>query len=356
MNTSVLAMVLKLLLVWGTPLVLAALILRRIGRWFDLSHPWWTHLPAAWVYAGTVGLATCVLALGGDAPVAYINSVNQYPTFGEFLSYFAPLGILWLGLSMLIDELWARQEIRKSFNWMSLLDEAVLGFMLILAYGKDYQFHPGPHGTLPATVALNYPIARVVAAMLAAAVLLELFRRPAPREPYVAAEGTGLLEAELAKRAASGERIAYFEGQNPAYVTILVVVVCASLVFGAAVSWRSTPWVAFLLLLAAGAVTLVCGGLRVSVTSTLLEVRLGMLGIRLLTLPTAEISEAAIHDFAPLKDFGGYGLRANREMMAFFFAGNRGVKITTVQGKRYLVGSDHPERLAAVLRAVTGQR
>ena len=36
-------------------------------------------------------------------------------------------------------------------------------------------------------------------------------------------------------------------------------------------------------------------------------------------------------------------------MKGYFFRGNRGVLIETESGKKYLIGSDHPERLAAVL-------
>ena len=64
------------------------------------------------------------------------------------------------------------------------------------------------------------------------------------------------------------------------------------------------------------------------------------------------IAEAGLHEFAPLKDFGGYGIRFNREMKAYYLRGTRGVLLTTTGGKKYLVGSDHPERLLAVLQAM----
>lgn len=61
------------------------------------------------------------------------------------------------------------------------------------------------------------------------------------------------------------------------------------------------------------------------------------------------------HAFNAVRDFGGYGIRANREMRAFFFQGERGVKVTTSDGRRYLIGSDHPARLAAVIEAARRQ-
>ena len=61
-------------------------------------------------------------------------------------------------------------------------------------------------------------------------------------------------------------------------------------------------------------------------------------------------------EYAPLKDFGGYGIRFGKGMKAYILRGTRGVKITTLNGKKYLVSSDHPERLLAVLQMVTGER
>jgi hypothetical protein len=355
MEMTVLMKMMVLVLLVAIPSLIAPLLLRKVRSWFGLSHPWWTHLPAVGVLLVTTEWTALLIVFGAEGPSAYVNHVNQYPTLGQFVSYFAPIGILVIGISVLIDELWARQEIRKTFNWMSLLDEVAIGVML--GYGKAHYFFPSTValGTLRHTVGINGPGATLVAVMIAAAALLEAFRRPAPREKHVIAE-TGALEAELTRRAESGERIAYFESQNPAHVTVLVIVVGALLIFAAVMSWRATmPWVALLLLLTAGATALVYGGMRVSVTSTLLDVRLGMLGIRLLTLPTAEINEVSVGGAAGVQDLGDRG-RQNREVRAFSLSGPKGVGITTALGRKYLIGSDHPERLAAVLRAVMAKR
>jgi len=39
-------------------------------------------------------------------------------------------------------------------------------------------------------------------------------------------------------------------------------------------------------------------------------------------------------------------------MTAYFLRGSRGVKITTINEKQYLIGSDHPDELNAVLKAL----
>lgn len=80
----------------------------------------------------------------------------------------------------------------------------------------------------------------------------------------------------------------------------------------------------------------------------------GILGLKVLRLKTEDITNAEMHEFAPLKDFGGYGIRFNREMKAYFLRGTKGVKLTTANGRRYLIGTDLPERLLTVLKALTG--
>ena len=268
----------------------------------------------------------------------------------QFLGNLVGVSLLLIGLSIFLDELWARQETRKTFNWMSLLDEAVVGLVVCGALASlDRDAHRGAGGPSMARLL-------IVAAPVVIALILELARPYVPREDLVQVEDTSALEAELTRRKAAGERIAYWEAQNPAWMTALIVAVAALLAFGAVMSYRQAPWLSFLLLVLGAGLFLIYGGLRVSVTEGLVEVRLGMLGIRLLTMPTGEIAEVGVHTFAPLKDFGGYGIRGNREMKAYFVRGNRGVLLTSASGEKYLVGSDHPERLATVLRVVAPQR
>jgi hypothetical protein len=98
------------------------------------------------------------------------------------------------------------------------------------------------------------------------------------------------------------------------------------------------------------------GGFRTSVTPQEISVRFGLPGLKLLRLNTSEIAGIELTDFAPIGDFGGYGIRVNREMTAYYLRGNRGVKLTTLKGKKYLIGSDHPEELFAVIQTVVKNR
>jgi hypothetical protein len=78
--------------------------------------------------------------------------------------------------------------------------------------------------------------------------------------------------------------------------------------------------------------------------------------MRLLKLAVAQIQSALSDTFSPLADFGGWGIRFGRGGLGYIYNGNRGVRITTHAGKRYTIGSDRPDELAAVLQAAIAAR
>jgi hypothetical protein len=41
-------------------------------------------------------------------------------------------------------------------------------------------------------------------------------------------------------------------------------------------------------------------------------------------------------------------------MKAYYLSGTRGIKFTMTNGKKYLIGSDHPEQMQAVVSSSTG--
>ncbi len=63
-----------------------------------------------------------------------------------------------------------------------------------------------------------------------------------------------------------------------------------------------------------------------------------------------EIRDARVVEFSPLRDYGGWGIRAGREGICLNQRGRRGVRFEHL-GHSYLVGSDAPERLLAALAA-----
>lgn len=60
--------------------------------------------------------------------------------------------------------------------------------------------------------------------------------------------------------------------------------------------------------------------------------------------------DAEVVDYRPLRDYGGWGLRWSPfKGAAVTVSGTRGVKVRTPKGRSVLVGSQHPEALAAAL-------
>jgi len=164
------------------------------------------------------------------------------------------------------------------------------------------------------------------------------------------------LDEDISRRLKSKAPFVYWDYQNPLYVSLISVLMPLLMVGIAVWIWFEQPWLSGLLLVATIPSFIMYGGLRVIITRHDLTIRLGILGIKVLQLKLADIDAVEKHEFAPLRDFGGYGIRFNREMQAYYLRGNRGVKITTANGKKYLIGSDNTERLAAVISLVSGRK
>lgn len=310
-----------------------------------LYHPLWAHIPALAILGLMIYRFFSAMPLPDRVPLQF--DFGGVPTrWGSPWELFATvigIGFLWLGISILCDELWARQERRKTFNWMSLLDEAVIGMMAgaFLSYGD---FHAAQHSGPGWPVMLHW-----MARLVIVAAVLEYFRPFVPHEESYQPEDTGRLEAEIGAYLEEGKPWVYWENQNPAWLTWVVVVSTAYMFFGAGQAYSKSPTIAAFVLLPALLLFALYGGLRVIVSPVRLQVRLGVFGIPVLKIWLRDVTEVKLHEFSPLKDFGGYGIRVNREMKAYYMRGNRGALVTTSSGKKYLVGSDHPERLAAVL-------
>ena len=324
-----------------------------------LYHPFWTHLPAVvlvlviaaefllhrWVFQNTIPI--------------HFTLTGEPDRWGQWWQLLLPMAIFVLAMlafSIFCDELWARQERRKSFNWISLFDEFAIGVTtgLIIGYFQQAFMGTSSVGYFPSPLWSWLWLAGTAFAAVAFAALLELMRPHRSAQTLIPRADTSAMETEMRHRVQSGERWVYWEQQNPRWMSALVFAVGVLLVIGALYLWGFQPWLSVLLCVVGLAFLLLYGGMRVLVTNEYLIVRLGILGLRLLSLPISVIAQAEVHEFSPLQDFGGYGIRFNREMKAFFFHGNRGVKISTATGKHYLIGSDTPEQLAVVIQAVQG--
>lgn len=323
-----------------------------------LYHPWWTHLPALMLLAAlAVEFLRNRWIFAYRIPVHFNlrGEITRWGSGWEILLATAIPSLVLFAMSVLLDELWARQERRKSFNWLSLFDEALLGIQAGLIFSFLQQAFPGntPGGMAGFNQLPAWPwLAGATAGAVAAAVMLELTRpyRQAPAAlPHA---DTHLTEESVRGSLLAGQRWIYWESQNPRWIGPLALGLGLAFIAVGVVFWRFSPWLSLLYLALAPVFFILYGGLRVAVNSQRLEVRLGIAGVRLLRLPVRDIAAVAVHDFSPLRDFGGYGIRFNRRMTAFFFRGTRGVTVETVRGKTYLIGSDTPEQLATVIQAI----
>jgi len=56
-----------------------------------------------------------------------------------------------------------------------------------------------------------------------------------------------------------------------------------------------------------------------------------------------------VRDYSPLKDYGGWGIRFGPKGQAYNVSGSKGVVLVLEDGKRLMVGSQHPDELAAAI-------
>jgi hypothetical protein len=316
-----------------------------------LYHPWWTHLPAAALVAAMVVAVVQAVPLPASAGVhfGFNGQPDRYGSPWGVVAFVLGYSVFFLALSVFLDELWARQERRKTFNWMSWFDEAMVGFMAGMLTAYLASLRGGPALVMPWGA-----VAGTVLFAVLAAVLLEYRRSYVPGPvPAPSGEDTEGLALAVRENMAAGRQWAFVDVQAPWWSDLVVVLVSVLQMVAAVMVWPASPWLSLLMLAIGLAIWLLYGGLRMVVLPDRVEVRLGLLGLRLLRIRAGEIAAVEVYSFSPLRDFGGYGIRINREMTAYFFRGNVGVKVRTANGKQYLLGSDHPERLAAVIMAVS---
>jgi hypothetical protein len=67
-------------------------------------------------------------------------------------------------------------------------------------------------------------------------------------------------------------------------------------------------------------------------------------------VPVSQISSVEMVTYDPEKDYGGYGIRSNRDGTAYLANGKHGVRIRLANGSSLVVGSQRAGDLAAVLR------
>ena len=109
-----------------------------------------------------------------------------------------------------------------------------------------------------------------------------------------------------------------------------------------------SPWVVALIL----AVVLLLGALlSMRLTTTVrpdaISVRIGFLYRT--RVPLSEITLAQAVQYAPVREYGGWGIRGTRRRRALNARGNQGVLLTRADGTTLLVGSQYPRDLLEAL-------
>jgi hypothetical protein len=77
------------------------------------------------------------------------------------------------------------------------------------------------------------------------------------------------------------------------------------------------------------------------------EIAVGLRGLwRKRRIPLCQVRAARAVEYDPIRDFGGYGFRSGPRGRAYIARGNRGVELELQDGRKILVGSQDPARLA----------
>jgi len=321
-----------------------------------LHHPLWTHMPAFLLWAGFIGWFLITASQLSDAVPLQISWSGEPRTWGSpwvTLALVGGLGLFFVALSILIDELWASQETKKRFNFLSLLDEVVLGLLVTI---QITFLHLAKDGAAVYRVPLEWFLLGLGGA-LASGIVLEWLRsfRGSPFAPQCAEVGEGF-QSQLSASVARGEFVTYWDVQNPRYVTWLSIGIPVVLWISAGVLASTSLLGASILALVGLVLMQFYGGQRTRVDSGGVSIRYGLAGLRVFRCELAEIAAIRIRSFAPLADFGGYGIRVAGGVTAYYLAGRTGVQLQLRERRDVLIGSPHPERLAAVLEVLGGLR
>jgi hypothetical protein len=258
-----------------------------------------------------------------------------------------------LGYTILLaleDEKWARSEARKTFNWNSLIDEIVVGFIAGLGLGYLDYLKSG-------AVSFNFPVVSVVTTMVIAGILgliVEVLRPFHPQSGRLIAEDTTSLQKELENRIKSGEPLFYWESQNPLWgrATILAYTVLILTMVGF-MWWFFNPVQALIALIstiiAPFLISIFSGGMRTTITRKDITIRDNILGLRLLRLRIAEISDIDLTDFKP-QTFNRQAYFVNGKLNGSVI---KGVALTLANGNKFFLGSHHPEQLFMVIKTIS---
>lgn len=70
---------------------------------------------------------------------------------------------------------------------------------------------------------------------------------------------------------------------------------------------------------------------------------------KFMEIPLEDIQKCKLKEFNPILDYGGWGIRKNRDGKAYIISGNRGIMLEFSNNERLLVGSQKSRKLLEII-------
>ena len=320
-----------------------------------LKHSWWINAPSIAVLIAMAVLAIMRRPWPALVPVHSDGhrQVNRWGSPWE-LMVMLPISLLPLGISVVLSAVWVRYEQgRKRFNWIAVLIAAALGLSGGISCWMWWNI-----GRLAESAAAPHPWVWAIVFAVADAVLtglLEWVRQPMSQIGDASDDSS--LTDKTTPASMSPATLPYHSIQRARWMSALLIgIACFCLflegffLYASRDRWSPIYFAPILLPLLFLFLAMLFGSLQVEVNREQLILRGGLLRARFLRLGRADVQSVRVENFNPLADFGGWGIRYARGTWGYIFRGHRGVRVETRKGKRYLISSDEPEKLAAALQ------
>ncbi|MEO1256870.1 MAG: hypothetical protein AAFY41_18570 [Bacteroidota bacterium] len=138
---------------------------------------------------------------------------------------------------------------------------------------------------------------------------------------------------------------------NQWWVWLLVLGAMGAAILAGFLSWQTanslTPLIVSALAGAIGPIVLALLELQTRITIDGIEVKFWPFGRR--RIFRSEIAEARVREYAPLKEYGGWGYRTSKQGKAYNMYGKYGLQLRLKNGERILIGTQRPEELAELM-------
>ena len=323
-----------------------------------LKHSWWINLPSIAILVAMIVLPIMRRPWPAVVPVHFDGhwQVNRWGSPWELMVMLS-IALLPLGISVVLSAVWVRYEQgRKRFNWIAVLIAAALGLSGGISCWMWWNIH-----RLAESAAAPHPWVWAIVFAVADAVLtglLEWVRRPMSQIGDASDDSS--LTDQITPASMSPATLPYHSIQRARWMSALLIgIACFCLflegffLYASRDRWSPIYLAPILLPLLFLFLAMLFGSLQVEVNREQLILRGGLLRARFLRLGRADVQSVRVENFNPLADFGGWGIRYARGTWGYIFRGHRGVRVETRKGKRYLISSDEPEKLAAALQTAT---